>query len=217
MGITNRKKDHLDMEDIYALINSYKLAIYFVKTKKQFNIIEAAVIIHKCNAITLVEKLEYFNILIRDYKDMEVRNIGYYHASFKELLRKRIEYTNKFIEIFEQYDEDCVYRVGIVYKGETKYSYEDIVFDSIKKLKDYWQSDVRYMKIFYDENDIAMNYRVEKKWCNTKDKYIAFDYSLNDEYVDFIHSQIMDDKAEEIDAINSIQIDIPPLFKKGSN
>lgn len=197
--------------DVYDLINSKESADYCREIRHEFNTVETAVIIHRCEKLSLAEKCECYNILIEHYEDMEVadRPTSRYYKFVKTLLAKRIEYINKAVEIFEEDEENCIYSADYFYEGEDEdgwyLSCSPYFFSSRDKAKNELEKEMKNM-VMEDYVQIV-GYAIHKIWVD-KCRYIDFKFDRNDNLMDIRHldSLLREYKYYDMD---EIEIHIP--------
>ena len=65
-------KEKVELNDDYNLINSRAIADYCRSIKHKFNTEELAVLVYRNNRMSIIEKINKYNDLIKNYPDMEV-------------------------------------------------------------------------------------------------------------------------------------------------
>ena len=199
------------MMNIYKYIRSKDVREYNEKIGHKFTATESAFLVWLNYEITLKEKHDAWQEIMRDMKDEEVpkRVNADYAPSLFALLNKFIEADNRLIDEFYKKDEQTVYSYRYICKGDSSFG-ED--FGRIYSDLGYIQGELR------KDSDLDI-LRVEytKKYLSSHCRRITLetDGSGNVMSVDGDFIQGIDLSLKKDEFFEGLWVDVPTPFRKG--
>lgn len=197
--------------NIYKYIRSKDVREYNEKIGHKFTATESAFLVWLNYEITLKEKHDAWQEIMRDMKDEEVpkRVNADYAPSLFALLNKFIEADNRLIDEFYKKDEQTVYSYRYICKGDSSFG-ED--FGRIYSDLGYIQGELR------KDSDLDI-LRVEytKKYLSSHCRRITLetDGSGNVMSVDGDFIQGIDLSLKKDEFFEGLWVDVPTPFRKG--
>lgn len=199
------------MMNIYKYIRSKDVREYNEKIGHKFTATESAFLVWLNYEITLKEKHDAWQEIMREMPDEEVpkRVNADYAPSLFALLNKFIEADNRLIDEFYKKDERTVYSYRYICKGDSSFGedfgriYSDLGYIQGELRKD---SDLGIICVEYTKKYISSHYR--KITLKT-------DGSGNVTSVDGDFIQWIDLSLKKDEFFEGLWIDVPTPFRKG--
>ena len=199
------------MMNIYKYIRSKDVREYNEKIGRKFTATESAFLVWLNYEITLKEKHDAWQEIMREMPDEEVpkRVNADYAPSLFALLNKFIEADNRLIDEFYKKDEQTVYLYRYICKGDSSFGedfgriYSDLWYIQGELRKD---SDLGIIRVEYTKKYISSHYR--KITLKT-------DGSGNVTSVDGDFIQGIDLSLKKDEFFEGLWIDVPTPFRKG--
>ncbi len=199
------------MMNIYKYIRSKDVREYNEKIGHKFTATESAFLVWLNYEITLKEKHDAWQEIMREMPDEEVpkRVNADYAPSLFALLNKFIEADNRLIDEFYKKDERTVYSYRYICKGDSSFGedfgriYSDLGYIQGELRKD---SDLGIICVEYTKKYISSHYR--KIMLKT-------DGSGNVTSVDGDFIQGLDLSLKKDEFFEGLWIDVPTPFRKG--
>ena len=197
--------------NIYKYIRSKDVREYNEKIGHKFTATESAFLVWLNYEITLKEKHDAWQEIMREKPDEEVpkRVNADYAPSLFALLNKFIEADNRLIDEFYKKDERTVYSYRYICKGDSSFGedfgriYSDLGYIQGELRKD---SDLGIIRVEYTKKYISSHYR--KIMLKT-------DGSGNVTSVDGDFIQGLDLSLKKDEFFEGLWIDVPTPFRKG--
>ena len=203
-------KEKAEIKDDYNLINSRAIADYCRSIKHKFNTEELAVLVYRNQNMSIEEKINKYNDLIKNYPDMEVieRINCEHYDSVKTMIKKEIQRLKILNKKIKQNDENCIYTWTEFNKSTQKYECSDDIEHACRTYKDVFKDIQDYIK----EYDDTISFRITKKYFDKRKENIFADFIVENKKVKLV--DIVESNKEFLD-IDQIFLNIPTPFKKG--
>ena len=203
-------KEKVEIKDDYNLINSRAIADYCRSIKHKFNTEELAVLVYRNQRMSLEEKIDKYNDLIKNYHDMEVieRINCKHYSSVKTMIKDEIQRIKILNKKLIQDDENCIYTWTEFNKSTQKYEHSGDIEHTFKTYKEAFKNIMEYIK----EYDDTISFRITKKYFDKQKEKIFADYNVENKKAILV--DISENNKIFLD-INQIFLNIPTPFKKG--
>ena len=203
-------KEKVEIKDDYNLINSRAIADYCRSIKHKFNTEELAVLVYRNQRMSLEEKIDKYNDLIKNYHDMEVieRINCKHYSSVKTMIKYEIQRIKILNKKLIQDDENCIYTWTEFNKSTQKYEHSGDIEHTFKTYKEAFKNIMEYIK----EYDDTISFRITKKYFDKRKEKIFADYNVENKKAILVN--ISESNKTFLD-INQIFLNIPTPFKKG--
>lgn len=203
-------KEKVEIKDDYNLINSRTIADYCRSIKHKFNTIELAVLVYRNNRMSIDEKIEKYNDLIKNYPDMEViEKINCKHySSVKTMIKEEIQRLNTLNKKLTQENDDSIYVWTEYNKSTLKYEHSSDLEHTFRTYKEVFKDIQDYIK----EYDDTISFRITKKYFDKRKNNIFADYLVENKKSKLIDLTESNNCFFDID---QIFLNIPTPFKKG--
>ena len=203
-------KEKVEIKDDYNLINSRAIADYCRSIKHKFNTEELAVLVYRNQRMSLEEKIDKYNDLIKNYHDMEVieRINCKHYSSVKTMIKDEIQRIKILNKKLIQDDENCIYTWTEFNKSTQKYEHSGDIEHTFKTYKEAFKNIMEYIK----EYDDTISFRITKKYFDKRKEKIFADYNVENKKAILVN--ISESNKTFLD-INQIFLNIPTPFKKG--
>ena len=196
--------------DVYDLINSKAISEYCRKIKHQFNTEELAILVCRNNRMSIKEKINMYNYLLKEYPDMEVWSTSEHHESIKRIIQREIQKLKLSNKKLIQEEENCIW-VWARYNQESgQYDNYDLehAFNTYKEVYENIHKNIK------NDNNIIAFYIRKINLCNKIESFYG-EFNVKDKRI-----KLIDSAGEcycrygEIALIGRF-INIPNPFKKG--
>lgn len=206
-GILKEKKE---IKDDYNLINSRAIGDYCRSIKHKFNTEELAVLVYRNNRMSINEKIDKYNDLIKNYPDMEViKRINCKHYdSVKTMIKKEIQRLNTLNKKLVQDEKDCIWTWTEFNKSTLRYEHSNDLEHTFKSYDEAIKDIQDYIKEYND----TISFCITKKYFNKRKENIYAEYNVEKKKIKLIKIMKFSDNFLDID---QIFIDIPTPFEKG--
>lgn len=199
--------------DIYNLINSKTISDYCRKIKYELNTEEIAVLIFRNNTMSIDEKINAYDEIIKNYPDMEVieRENCKHYDSVNTMIKEEINRLIKLQKLFFKNDDNAIYTYHTFSKDLNRYLKSDNFKYSQTSFKEIERN--IYDKYLKDDIDDITKFEIIKK--NFKKNYtiVARFQNINNKLV---LNDIYDYADLNLDiSINNIPLNLPTPFEKG--
>lgn len=194
--------------DIYKLINSKAISEHCRKIQHKFNTEELVVLIYRNNDMSIEEKIEAYQEVIRDYPDMEVieRMNCKHYDSIKDMIQEEIQRLKNLKKEIQQADETMIYTYDTLYKFSKEFeesddfyrNYEDVCNAIAKNIED-------------DEEKEIAAYKIIKRSLIRSERRIIEEYIVDNSQKS---KPIKIYDTMEFTDIDGICLNIPTPFKK---
>lgn len=203
-------KEKAEIKDDYNLINSRAIADYCRSIKHKFNTEELAVLVYRNQRMSLEEKIDKYNDLIKNYHDMEVieRINCKHYSSVKTMIKDEIQRIKILNKKLIQDDENSIYTWTEFNKSTQKYEHSGDIEHTFKTYKEAFKNIMEYIK----EYDDTISFRISKKYFDKRKEKIFADYNVENKKAILV--DISENNKIFLD-INQIFLNIPTPFKKG--
>ena len=203
-------KEKVELNDDYNLINSRAIADYCRSIKHKFNTEELAVLVYRNNRMSITEKINKYNDLIKNYPDMEVieRINCEHYDSVKTMIKKEIQRLNILKKKLEQEGENSIWVWTEYNKSTMKYEHGSDLEHTFKTYKEAFKDIQDYIKKFDD----TLSFSITKKYFDKRKGNIYSEFNVENKKIKLINIRESNDSFHDIDMIF---IDIPTPFKKG--
>lgn len=203
-------KEKEEINDDYNLINSKAIADYCRSIKHKFNTEELAVLIYRNHRMSIENKIEKYNDLIKNYPDMEViEKIDCKHYdSVKAMIKEEIQRLHILYKKLTQEDDNCIYTWTEYNKSTLTFDYRNDIAHTAKTYKNVFKDVQNYIK----EYDDTISFRITKKYFDKRKKEIFAEFNVKDRKAILIDIKEICDCFLDID---QIFLNIPTPFKKG--
>ena len=203
-------KEKAEIKDDYNLINSRAIADYCRSIKHKFNTEELAVLVYRNQRMSLEEKIDKYNDLIKNYHDMEVieRINCKHYSSVKTMIKDEIQRIKILNKKLIQDDENSIYTWTEFNKSTQKYEHSGDIEHTFKTYKEAFKNIMEYIK----EYDDTISFRITKKYFDKRKEKIFADYNVENKKAILV--DISENNKIFLD-INQIFLNIPTPFKKG--
>ena len=197
--------------NIYKYIRSKDVREHNDKIGRKFTAMESAFLVWLNYEITLKEKHDAWQEIMRDVKDEEVpkRVNADYAPSLFALLNKFINADNRLIDEFYKKDERTVYSYRYICKGDSSFG-ED--FGRIYSDLGYIQGELRKDS---DLDIICVEYSKKYISSHCRSITLATDGSGNVMSVDGNFIQVIDLSLKKDEFFEGLWVDVPTPFRKG--
>ncbi len=203
-------KEKAEIKDDYNLINSRAISDYCRSKKHRFNTEELAVLVYRNKRISVKEKIEKYNDLIKNYPDMEVieRINCEHYDSVKTLIKNEIQRLKILNKKYEQDDENSIYTWTEYNKSTKKYEHRNDLENTFRTYKEVIKDIQNYIKEFDD----TISFSITKKYFDKRKKNIRAEYIVKEKNVILIN--LVEEGNDFLD-IEGIFVNMPTPFKKG--
>ncbi len=212
--------------DIYSFINSKAISSHCRKIAHQFTPLEMAYLVYANTTNNIKQKHIAFTEIITNYMDMEVSERIWtpHFDSFHNFLQTYMDLQNKYLSIFYNGDNNCVYSFEVWYSGDEDYIEDDRLFLTFESCYKAIKDDIDKLIADYKESNMEItpiSIRVKKQWLNNDEteqaKYmsVCIDYDNNPIDIWDIHSIISPEDSDILCAFDGLWIEVPTPFKKG--
>ena len=197
--------------DYYKFINSKDIQAYLREIKYEFSTMEKAYVVWQSDHVTIKEKLDAFQYIIKNEEDCVVKkryNLRHYR-SLKELIQKYMSLINHLIDEFYSKKGGFVYSAEYTVEEDKDWCDFDFISQDYQTLKDYVVEELK--------EDHVRGIRIKKTYFNVERKYLTLHFNKDLEIVD-VDCGNMGLKESEWDIYSSFQgmwFSIPTPFKKG--
>ena len=194
--------------NIFDFINSKDIKEHLKNINYQFNSLEAAWLIYQCNKITIKEKHEAWNELIKTMPDckIEKRFNTLPQESLHNFLKEYISVEESLINDFLTPSEDCVYTVE--WNEENSWISEDMIFKTFEAVRNHILKE-------YEDWGRKYIYRIAKRKLESKEYTIVYFDINNQPYACDVYECA--DNISDIfyGVFEGLWFDFPTPFKKG--
>lgn len=206
-GILKEKKE---INDDYNLINSRAIGDYCRSIQHRFNTEELAVLVFRNCKMSIDEKIEKYNDLIKNYPDMEVieRINCKHYDSVKTMIKKEIQRLNILYRKLLQKNDNSIYTWTEYNKSTLKTEHNR---DLERTFKTYKEA-IKDVQNHIQEYDDTISFRITKKYFDKRKGDIFADYNVENRKSKLINLMESNDNFLDID---QIFLNIPTPFKKG--
>ena len=204
--------------EIYNLINSKDVGKHCEKINHKFNTEEIAVLIYRCNTISIKEKIKLYNELIKEYPNMKlIDRIDFKHYnSVKDMIKSEITRLQTLTKMLKKDEADAIYTYNYWCKYKTKNygiiegkdEYRDI-YKTFKEVQKLINNEIKE-----DEEREIINFSIRKRTTSKTQKYdIRAEYLLDENRkLKMVNIYNFEDECLYI---SNIGLNIPTPFKKG--
>lgn len=203
-------KEKAEIKDDYNLINSRAIADYCRSIKHKFNTEELAVLVYRNQNMSIAEKIDKYNDLIKNYPDMEVIeriNCKHYN-SVKTMIKKEIQRLKILIKKIKQDDENCFYTWVEYNKSTQRYEYSNEIEHTCRTYKEVYKNVLEYIKDYDD----TIAFIIIKKYFDKRKEQIIADYIVKDKNAILID---IFERCKSFFDIDQIFLKLPTPFKRG--
>lgn len=197
--------------DYYKFINSRDIQAYLREIKYEFSTMEKAYIVWQSDHVTIKEKLDAFQYIIKNEEDCVVKkryNLHHY-KSLKDLLKKYIDLVNRLIAEFYSKKGKFVYSSEWTVEQDKEWYDFDFISQDYETMKKYVTEELK-------EDDVR-GVRIKKRYLDVERKYLLLHFNKDFQIVDIDFGNL-GLKEKEWDLWSSFEgmwLSIPTPFKKG--
>ena len=203
-------KEKAEIKDDYNLINSRAIADYCRSIKHKLNTEELAVLVYRNQRMSIDNKIEKYNDLIKNHPDMEViKRINCEHYdSVKTMIKKEIQRLKILNKKLKQADENCIYTWTEYNKSTQKIEHCDNIEHTCRTYKEVYKNVLEYIKDYDD----TIAFRITKKYFDKRKETIFADYIVKDKNAILID---IVERCKSFFDIDQIFLKLPTPFKRG--
>lgn len=203
-------KEKEEIQDNYNLINSRAISDYCRSIRYEFNTEELAVLVYRNKRMSIDEKIDKYDDLLKNYPDMEVieRINCKHYDSVKTMIKKEIQRLKILNKRLVQEGENCIWVWTEYNKSTLKYEHRSDLEHTFKTYKEALKDIQNYIK----EYDDTISFSITKKYFDKRKGNIFAEYNVKDKKIKLINITESSDNFLDID---QIFINIPTPFQKG--